>query len=146
MLAARGLAFAAKGRRFGSFTANAKPQAAEPAFTFLFDAITFRLSCSDSFKEERPLPSLDLWLTFFSLIGFSCGGWGLCWSRNDHRSLRAHWGRRLSILAILVLGLISLVATAHRSNLLVPLGILGGLLVVLMLWEQPEVAGSASER
>lgn len=84
------------------------------------------------------MPSLSpFWLVLLPLGCLLLGGLGIYWARSDQTRRRAWWGRALFVSVLAVLGVIGLIAAMRQAEGLAPLGLLGGLLVVAMLWEGP---------
>lgn len=81
----------------------------------------------------------DLWFLLMTIIASSLATWHLCWASHDPKSGRGLWARRMGVSALLCLGSCGLVAAGLRSPWLVPSGLLAGLLIVVMLWENPEM-------
>ena len=81
-----------------------------------------------------------IWSTFLlvaTLLMVGLGCWGLSWSRGEEQSRRTRWGRRMCRLSLLFLGAVTMLAALFRAEVLAPLGLLSGLLLVGMLWECP---------
>lgn len=83
------------------------------------------------------MPNLELWLILLLLAGLVAGGWSITWARARQAGRRAAWGRGLFVATLLALGGSNMLAAFHRAEMLVPLGLTAGLLVVAMLWESP---------
>lgn len=78
-----------------------------------------------------------LWLVLLPLVCLLLGGLGIYWARSDQPRRRVWCGCALFVSALLVLGITGLVAALRQAEGLAPLSLLGGLLVVAMLWEGP---------
>lgn len=87
---------------------------------------------------------LEIALACVTLAGLSVGGFSISLCRAEQQSIRCTFGRCLAFLALLSLGGAGLFAALTRSAGLVPLGLLVGLLVVMMLWETPELENPSS--
>jgi hypothetical protein len=87
------------------------------------------------------MAGLELSLSIITFIALFAGGWGICWARTHPRRTQAQWGQRLFVITLLGLGASGLVAACARAEGLVPLGLLAGLLLVGMLWENPVSRG-----
>ncbi len=82
------------------------------------------------------MSSLELCLAGFALGCVLLGGLSICWAKMEHAGA-VRWGRRLFVLALSGLGAVGLAAAFARAEGLAPLGLVGGFLVVAMLWESP---------
>lgn len=81
------------------------------------------------------------WIVLLAtLTGLTLGAWAIYWARVGPSARRARWGRRLFVMALLMLGSFALLAALMQAGGLVPLGLLSGLLIVGMLWEGPAAA------
>jgi hypothetical protein len=91
-----------------------------------------------TFKEER---SVSMWLEVFllivALLGLSMGSCCIYWVNVRPSARQAWWGRRLFVVALLILGGAALLAAFTHAEGLAPLSLLSGLLIVGMLWENP---------
>jgi hypothetical protein len=72
-----------------------------------------------------------------TLVGLAAGVLCITWAKASRSARRVRWGRRLFIATFSLLGATALVAALARANGLAPLGLLCGLLIVGMLWENP---------
>ncbi len=78
---------------------------------------------------------ISVWLMTF--VGLALGAWSIYWARSDADRVRALWGRRLFLLAMLELGATAFVAAFYHLIALAPMGLVSVFLVVAMLWETP---------
>lgn len=90
------------------------------------------------------MPILELSVVVLTILGVIAGGWAIVWARTARSASRALCGRLVFVGTLLSLGTIGLVAAFHRSEGLVPMGLLAGALVVGMLWEVPQPLGAAA--
>jgi hypothetical protein len=82
-------------------------------------------------------PHIELWLASLLLCFLFLGGFSISLARSEHHPIRAWWGRALFILVLVALGATGLIGAFLHAEGLAPVGLLGGLLVVAMLWEGP---------
>jgi hypothetical protein len=80
---------------------------------------------------------LEVYLWALALVGLIPGSLGILWERGRQTKGLAWWGRRLFVATLLLIGAASLFAAFQRADGLIPLGLVAGLLVVGMLWEDP---------
>ena len=80
---------------------------------------------------------VELSVLVATLVGLLLGGCCIYWVKVHPSARHALWGRRLFVLTLLKLGVVSLIAALMRADGLAPLGLLSGLLIVGMLWESP---------
>jgi hypothetical protein len=85
-------------------------------------------------------------LLAMTLIGLFLGSCCIYWVNLRPSARRARWGRGLFVVSLLTLGGAVLLAALTRNEGLAPLGLLSGLLIVGMLWENPVTAISEEPR
>lgn len=81
------------------------------------------------------MSTLELCLLLMTPGGCLLGGWSIYWARGQDHPRLMLWGRRLFIVTLLFLGVLTLIAACAHARGLAPLGLIAGLLVVGMLWE-----------
>jgi hypothetical protein len=81
------------------------------------------------------LSTFDIWLFFMTPGSCLLGGWSIYWARSHDHPGRMLWGRRLFIMTLLLLGILTLAAAWTHAPGLAPLGLVAGFLVIAMLWE-----------
>jgi hypothetical protein len=79
--------------------------------------------------------TLDLFLMVMTPGGCLLGGWSIYWARGQDHPGRILWGRRLFIVTLLLLGILTTAAALTHAPGLAPLGLIAGFLVIGMLWE-----------
>lgn len=77
-----------------------------------------------------------------TIIGLVLGVCSIYWVKAQPGPRHARWGRRLFVVALLILGGVGLFAALMHADGLAPLGLTSGLLIVGMLWESPAPAFS----
>lgn len=81
------------------------------------------------------MSTLDLWLMVMTPGSCLLGGWSIYWARGQDHPGRIRWGRRLCVLTLVLLGILTIIAAWTHAAGLTPLGLIAGFLVVGMLWE-----------
>ena len=80
---------------------------------------------------------LDAGLLVLTLLNAVVGGWSIHWARAEPQSWRCRGGCILFVVNLLALGITGIIAAVARAQGLPPLGLVGGLLIVGMMWERP---------
>jgi hypothetical protein len=86
------------------------------------------------------MADLEVYLWALALTGLIPGSLGILWERSSRTKGLASWGRRVFVATLLLIGAAALLAAFHRADGLIPLGLVAGLLVAGMLWENPHPA------
>lgn len=86
------------------------------------------------------MSSLEFGVLFSTLLTAVVGAWSIWWTRADANSWRYRGGHLLFACNLVALGATGLVAAVARAQGLPPLGLVGGLLIVGMMWEPPPAA------
>ncbi len=82
------------------------------------------------------MPTLSPFLPVLAVLIASAGLLGVSWRHYGGAAL-VRWGGRLAVAMLCVLGGATLFAAGQPYRGILPMGLLLGLLVVAMLWEQP---------
>jgi hypothetical protein len=80
---------------------------------------------------------VDFTVSIMTVVGLILGSCCIYWVNMRPCARRAWWGRSLFLVALMILGSAVLLAALTRNEGLAPLGLLSGLLIVGMLWENP---------
>lgn len=83
------------------------------------------------------MPLDESYLLGLALLGLSSGSWSVYLMRMSQEQIRVIWGKRLYLLTLLLLGLITMVAALRHAYALTPLGLSIGFLVVAAVFEVP---------
>jgi uncharacterized membrane protein len=81
--------------------------------------------------------ALEVCLSVIALSGLLLGMWSVNWARCDRDERRTRLGQRLFVGTMVVFAVTILLAALTRADKLTSLSLIGGCLLVAMLWETP---------
>ncbi len=83
------------------------------------------------------MPWMEVSLLGLAVLEGGFGLWAVCLTRM-RSGLHVRWGQRFSLIALLFLGLTTMLAACWHAFALTPLGLFTGLLVVACVCEYPQ--------